>query len=255
VLYSNRSAALASCKRFTEALEDAEKTVELKPDWPKGYSRLGLACMGLSQEDKAYKAYKKGLELDPSNENMAAGMKDAESQLAVQTNDLMGSLFSNPQSMANLRSNVRTAPYLEQEDFMRKLKEIEEDPSKLDEHMMNDTRIMQALAAMGGLNLHVAENDEDLMRDFLDAKAKEGLYPAFPIQTQTRGKKKKKNKKSGAQRQKRRRRKKRREPRICLASTTRIQRETLSPDLRVHEVQGKQTFELTNDGVSVSAGL
>jgi stress-induced-phosphoprotein 1 len=47
VLYSNRSAALASLHRYSDALADAERTVEIKPDWAKGYSRLGAAHLGL----------------------------------------------------------------------------------------------------------------------------------------------------------------------------------------------------------------
>ena len=35
VLYSNRSAAYANLKKYQEALEDAEKTIQLKPDWSK----------------------------------------------------------------------------------------------------------------------------------------------------------------------------------------------------------------------------
>lgn len=35
VLYSNRSAAYAKQKKYQNALEDAEKTVAIKPDWPK----------------------------------------------------------------------------------------------------------------------------------------------------------------------------------------------------------------------------
>jgi tetratricopeptide (TPR) repeat protein len=35
VLYSNRSATYASLSQWEEALEDASKTVELKPDWVK----------------------------------------------------------------------------------------------------------------------------------------------------------------------------------------------------------------------------
>jgi stress-induced-phosphoprotein 1 len=35
VLYSNRSAAYASMRDYQHALEDAEKTVQLKPDWAK----------------------------------------------------------------------------------------------------------------------------------------------------------------------------------------------------------------------------
>lgn len=35
VLFSNRSAAYAKFGKYALALEDAERTVELKPDWAK----------------------------------------------------------------------------------------------------------------------------------------------------------------------------------------------------------------------------
>lgn len=46
VLYSNRSGAWASKKDFDKALEDANKTTELKPDWAKGWGRKGAALHG-----------------------------------------------------------------------------------------------------------------------------------------------------------------------------------------------------------------
>lgn len=46
VLYSNRSGAYASLKDFDKALEDADKTTEIKPDWAKGWGRKGSALHG-----------------------------------------------------------------------------------------------------------------------------------------------------------------------------------------------------------------
>ncbi len=46
VLYSNRSGAYASKKEFDKALEDADKTTEIKPDWAKGWGRKGSALHG-----------------------------------------------------------------------------------------------------------------------------------------------------------------------------------------------------------------
>lgn len=46
VLYSNRSGAYASMKDFDKALEDANKTIEIKPDWAKGWGRKGSALHG-----------------------------------------------------------------------------------------------------------------------------------------------------------------------------------------------------------------
>lgn len=67
ILYSNRSAAYASKKDYENALQDATKTTELKPDWPKGWSRKGAALHGQRDLAGALEAYKKSSELDPNN--------------------------------------------------------------------------------------------------------------------------------------------------------------------------------------------
>jgi len=64
VLLSNRCHAFVELDRFTEALEDAEKCVELRPDWPKGYFRKGRALYGLGKYEDAAVAFLQCLALD-----------------------------------------------------------------------------------------------------------------------------------------------------------------------------------------------
>ncbi|EWM23747.1 stress-induced protein [Nannochloropsis gaditana] len=49
VLYSNRSAAFLKESERGKALKDAERLMEIKPDWPKSYSRKGAAQHALTR--------------------------------------------------------------------------------------------------------------------------------------------------------------------------------------------------------------
>lgn len=61
VYYSNRSAAyLAQGDSRGKALKDAERCIELKPDWAKGYSRKAAAEHALKRFDEAKSTYFKG---------------------------------------------------------------------------------------------------------------------------------------------------------------------------------------------------
>mmetsp|Transcript_895 Transcript_895/g.2074 ORF Transcript_895/g.2074 Transcript_895/m.2074 type:complete len:382 (+) Transcript_895:352-1497(+) len=59
IYYSNRSHAYAKTENFPSALADANRCVELKPDWAKGYNRLSAAFRGLGDQAKADDAMKK----------------------------------------------------------------------------------------------------------------------------------------------------------------------------------------------------
>merc|ERR1719335_200222 len=77
VFYSNRSACFASLEKYDKALEDGTKCVSLKPDWPKGYTRKGLAQFFLKQYDDAAETYKVGLKLAPEDATLKEGLQKA----------------------------------------------------------------------------------------------------------------------------------------------------------------------------------
>lgn len=60
VYYSNRAAAYMKADSKSKALKDAEKCVELAPNWSKGYNRLGVAQQSLKRFDAAIDTFKKG---------------------------------------------------------------------------------------------------------------------------------------------------------------------------------------------------
>ncbi|TKY70855.1 Hsp70-Hsp90 organizing protein 1 [Spatholobus suberectus] len=153
VLYSNRSAAYASLQNYAEALADAKKTVELKSDWSKGYSRLGAAHLGLAQYDDAVSAYKKGLEIDPNNEPLKAGLADAQKAMAAASRprssptNPFGDAFSGPEMWARLTADPTTRVYLQQPDFVKMMQDIQRDPNNLNLHL-KDQRVMQAIGVL-----------------------------------------------------------------------------------------------------------
>lgn len=102
-LFSNRSAAYASLEKYDESLADAAKTVKLKPDWWKGYARLGNALLKLGRLEEAKKAFLRGLEEDPQNASLQTGVREADSELSKKARAAKASDVSPKERRAKYR--------------------------------------------------------------------------------------------------------------------------------------------------------
>ena len=82
VYFSNRAAALCYLERYEEAELDSETSVELRPDYGKGYARLGLSRFFLRDYGGAVLAYQEALKYEPDNmasrSYLAKAMKKVE---------------------------------------------------------------------------------------------------------------------------------------------------------------------------------
>lgn len=172
ILYSNRSAAYASKKDWDNALKDAEKTTEIKPDWPKGWGRKGTALFGKRDLISAYEAYEAGLKIDPENAGMKKELAAVERAMDVEVgrdpsaggpaggmpfgdpSSQFGSMFSDPGLIAKLAANPKTSSYLADPSFMQNLQAIQKDPKNASA-IFSDPRMIQVMGVAMGVDLDV----------------------------------------------------------------------------------------------------
>ncbi|XP_035732907.1 stress-induced-phosphoprotein 1-like [Vespa mandarinia] len=147
VLYSNRSAAFAKAKLYEKALEDAEKTVNLKPDWGKGYSRKGSALAYLGKLDESIAAYEKGLMLDPDNAQMKASLADVKAQKSSSRFNP----FNHPDLLKKLANDSRTKAYVNDPEYLKLLQELRTNPQSLSLNLQ-DPRILTTLGVLLGVD-------------------------------------------------------------------------------------------------------
>ncbi|KAI1797553.1 putative stress-induced protein STI1 [Ganoderma leucocontextum] len=86
VYYSNRAAAYSSKNEHSSAVLDAEKAIETDSSFVKAYHRLGHANYCLSDYKAAAAAFRRGLEIDPSNVSLKSGLQNAETRIQPEEN-------------------------------------------------------------------------------------------------------------------------------------------------------------------------
>lgn len=166
-LYSNRCAAHLSRQSFDLALSDAQRAMDIRPDWNRAKLRVGQALVGLSRFEEAVQHLQKSVEAHPGDQQLQNLLNDAEQRLRHQRQQQqaasVGSLFQGDAVWKKIESNPALAPLLQQEDFVQKVKQIQENPASINIHMQ-DPRIMQVMAALLGLDAAMEEEEEEKRR-------------------------------------------------------------------------------------------
>lgn len=191
ILYSNRSAAYASQKDWDNALADAEKTTQIKPDWAKGWGRKGAALHGKGDLLGANDAYSEGLKLDANNAQLKSGLASVEkamqNEAGTQINNGtylplypgpqltrcllggaggfgadptggLGQMFKDPNLIQKLAKNPKTSGFLADPSFMVKLQQMQQNPGN-PQDLFSDPRMIQVLGVLMGVDMDVRDTD------------------------------------------------------------------------------------------------
>ena len=77
VYYSNRSACHAGLSDWSSCLEDSNKTIEVRPEWFKGYTRLAFGFSGLKMWKCAEEQYQKAAAFADAPASVHASLEKA----------------------------------------------------------------------------------------------------------------------------------------------------------------------------------
>lgn len=84
VCCSNRCAALIKIAKLQKALQDADKCIELRPEWEKGYFRKGCTLEAMNDLPSALDVYKSGMKCAPDSKEISSKVQRLESLVKQQ---------------------------------------------------------------------------------------------------------------------------------------------------------------------------
>ncbi|KAJ2491378.1 hypothetical protein IWW37_002367 [Coemansia sp. RSA 2050] len=86
LLYSNRSAAAFALGKYATAVSDATKSIELRPEWAKGYFRRGEALLALGRIRDSYASYRRAAAMEPHDTHVRVSCERA--RIMAQNEDM-----------------------------------------------------------------------------------------------------------------------------------------------------------------------
>lgn len=159
VLYSNRSAAYAKAGLYERSLQDAEKAIELRPDWAKAYSRKGAALAYLGRRHEACAAYESGLQYDPENAQLRESLSETKRIMAQKTAPF-GDMFSGVDVLAKLRADPRTASFMDDPEYLTMVSQLQTDPLAAN-WAVQDPRMLATMSVLLGLPVFTPDEPMD----------------------------------------------------------------------------------------------
>eukprot|EP01017_Pseudomicrothorax_dubius_P004120 TRINITY_DN10756_c0_g2_i2.p1 TRINITY_DN10756_c0_g2~~TRINITY_DN10756_c0_g2_i2.p1 ORF type:complete len:555 (-),score=157.28 TRINITY_DN10756_c0_g2_i2:62-1690(-) len=134
ILYSNRAAFYSNMKLFKDSLEDAQRAILFNREWAEGYLYKGIAEFYEKKYEDALSSFERVHQLDPGHPQLMKNILKAHYRLEEAKRQRYGERLPDDFSKS-LIEKVKLYPelhhYLEDKDFIEKLKSIDANPASL----------------------------------------------------------------------------------------------------------------------------
>lgn len=134
--YSNRAAAFLKLGAYNDALKDAEKCLELKPDFVKAHARKGHAYFWTKQYNRALQAYDDGIKVDPTNDECKQGKMRTLMKIQEMATGQAG---EDPEVARRAMEDPEIASIMNDSYMQLVLQEMQNDPSRIKDYMRDPT--------------------------------------------------------------------------------------------------------------------
>jgi len=131
--YSNRAACYLKIMQFSNALSDAEKCLELNPNFAKGFARKGNAHFGMKEYHKALAAFDAGMKIDPE----LAELREGAERVAAAMYREQASGQVDPERAARAMSDPEIQGILRDPMINEALLAMQNNPALTQEYMRN----------------------------------------------------------------------------------------------------------------------
>ncbi|KAM7419797.1 hypothetical protein PAMA_016746 [Pampus argenteus] len=123
--YGNRSSCYCCLEQYSSALTDAQRAIQLAPDWPMGYCHKACALMGLKRYLEVEKAMEEVLKLDQLCKEassilsacrilqlMELGFEEEQSKLLLEKFITVQAVLTSPDAKGKSRPQYRNISFL-----------------------------------------------------------------------------------------------------------------------------------------------
>ena len=153
IAYSNRAASYQKLGEHPYALKDAEKCIEIKPDFIKGYTRKAFSHFCMKEYHKALAAYEQALKIDPNNADALNGINSVQAAI-TRENNTSGNTEADNERLRHAMADPEIQAIISDPVMRKVLEDMSQNPASSSKYLQDPvilSKIEKLIAAIAAI--------------------------------------------------------------------------------------------------------